>query len=107
MSIEAAIEALAPALQYTWSWDGPSRWEETLTAVEAALATLSPADHDALIEAALPRLAGWPRFTRGIPEGWRAPELLAQKDIDGGLIGGAALESRSFVELINAALAAK
>jgi triosephosphate isomerase len=36
-----------------------------------------------------------------------APELLAQKDIDGGLIGGAALESRSFVELINAALAAK
>jgi triosephosphate isomerase len=36
-----------------------------------------------------------------------APELLAQKDIDGGLIGGAALESRSFVELINAALDAK
>jgi triosephosphate isomerase len=36
-----------------------------------------------------------------------APELLAQKDIDGGLIGGAALESRSFVELVNAALAAK
>lgn len=36
-----------------------------------------------------------------------APELLAQKDIDGGLIGGAALESRSFVELIKAAAAAK
>lgn len=36
-----------------------------------------------------------------------APELLAQKDIDGGLIGGAALEARSFVELVNAALAAK
>jgi triosephosphate isomerase len=36
-----------------------------------------------------------------------APELLAQKDIDGGLIGGAALEARSFVELINAAVAAK
>ncbi len=36
-----------------------------------------------------------------------APELLAQKDIDGGLIGGASLESRSFVELINAAAAAK
>jgi triosephosphate isomerase len=36
-----------------------------------------------------------------------APELLAQKDIDGGLIGGAALESRSFVELVTAALAAK
>lgn len=35
-----------------------------------------------------------------------APELLAQKDIDGGLIGGAALEARSFVELINAAVAA-
>ena len=36
-----------------------------------------------------------------------APELLAQKDIDGGLIGGASLESRSFVELVNAAIAAK
>jgi triosephosphate isomerase (TIM) len=36
-----------------------------------------------------------------------APELLAQKDIDGGLIGGAALESRSFVELVTAAAAAK
>jgi triosephosphate isomerase len=35
-----------------------------------------------------------------------APELLAQKDIDGGLIGGASLEVRSFVELINAAAAA-
>lgn len=36
-----------------------------------------------------------------------APELLAQKDIDGGLIGGASLEARSFVELINAAAASK
>jgi triosephosphate isomerase len=36
-----------------------------------------------------------------------APQLLTQKDIDGGLIGGAALESRSFVELINAAAAVK
>ena len=34
-----------------------------------------------------------------------APELLAQKDIDGGLIGGASLESRSFVELVTAAAA--
>jgi triosephosphate isomerase (TIM) len=34
-----------------------------------------------------------------------APELLAQKDIDGGLIGGASLEARSFVELIRAAAA--
>lgn len=31
-----------------------------------------------------------------------APELLAQKDIDGGLIGGASLEARSFVELVSA-----
>jgi triosephosphate isomerase len=36
-----------------------------------------------------------------------APELLAQKDIDGGLIGGASLESRSFVELIKAAASVK
>lgn len=35
-----------------------------------------------------------------------APELLRQKDIDGGLIGGAALEARSFVELVEAAVAA-
>ena len=32
-----------------------------------------------------------------------APELLAQKDIDGGLIGGASLEARSFTELVKAA----
>jgi triosephosphate isomerase (TIM) len=36
-----------------------------------------------------------------------AAELLAQKDIDGGLIGGACLEARSFVELVTAAAAAK
>lgn len=36
-----------------------------------------------------------------------APELLAQKDIDGGLIGGASLESRSFVDLVNSAAAVK
>lgn len=36
-----------------------------------------------------------------------AAELLAQKDIDGGLIGGASLEARSFVDLIKAAAAAK
>jgi triosephosphate isomerase len=36
-----------------------------------------------------------------------AAELLAQKDIDGGLIGGASLEARSFADLVNAAIAAK
>lgn len=36
-----------------------------------------------------------------------APELLAQSDIDGGLIGGASLEARSFVELVKAAAAIK
>lgn len=34
-----------------------------------------------------------------------APELLGQKDIDGGLIGGASLEARSFVDLVKAAAA--
>ena len=33
-----------------------------------------------------------------------AKELLGQPDIDGGLIGGAALEARSFVEIVRAAL---
>lgn len=32
-----------------------------------------------------------------------APELLSQDDIDGGLIGGAALEANSFVDLVKAA----
>jgi triosephosphate isomerase len=36
-----------------------------------------------------------------------APELLTQKDIDGGLIGGASLEARSFIDLVKAAIAAK
>jgi triosephosphate isomerase len=36
-----------------------------------------------------------------------APELLAQKDIDGGLIGGASLEARSFVDLVKAAASVK
>jgi triosephosphate isomerase len=36
-----------------------------------------------------------------------APELLQQRDIDGGLIGGASLEARSFVELVTAAAAVK
>ena len=35
-----------------------------------------------------------------------AAELLGQKDIDGGLIGGASLEARSFLELVSAAAAA-
>jgi len=33
-----------------------------------------------------------------------AAELFAQPDIDGGLIGGAALEGRSFVEIVKAAI---
>jgi len=36
-----------------------------------------------------------------------APELLTQKDIDGGLIGGASLEARSFADLIKAAAEVK
>jgi len=33
-----------------------------------------------------------------------AAELFSQKDIDGGLIGGAALESRAFIEIVRAAV---
>jgi triosephosphate isomerase len=36
-----------------------------------------------------------------------AAELLAQHDIDGGLIGGASLEPRTFVELVQTAAAAR
>ncbi len=35
-----------------------------------------------------------------------AGELLAQPDIDGGLVGGASLEAQSFIDLIRAAVAA-
>ena len=35
-----------------------------------------------------------------------AAELLAEKDIDGGLIGGASLEAKSFIDLVKAADAA-
>jgi len=35
-----------------------------------------------------------------------APDLLAQEDIDGGLIGGASLKARSFIELIQAGVKA-
>lgn len=36
-----------------------------------------------------------------------APELLSQKDIDGGLIGGASLEARSFTDLVKSAAAVR
>ena len=36
-----------------------------------------------------------------------AAELFAQPDIDGGLIGGAALEARHFIEIVQAAIAAQ
>jgi triosephosphate isomerase len=36
-----------------------------------------------------------------------APDLLAQPDIDGGLIGGASLEAGSFLDLVKAATTAK
>jgi triosephosphate isomerase len=36
-----------------------------------------------------------------------APELLKQEDIDGGLIGGAALQAPSFLELVKAGSTAK
>ncbi|MGH8017205.1 MAG: triose-phosphate isomerase [Opitutaceae bacterium] len=35
-----------------------------------------------------------------------AAELLIQEDIDGGLIGGASLEAKSFIELVKSAMAA-
>ena len=39
----------------------------------------------------------------GSMKGSNAPELLAQPDIDGGLIGGASLEARSFGQIVEAA----
>jgi Leucine-rich repeat (LRR) protein len=78
MSIEAAIETLAPSLQYHWSWDGPRRWSRTLKRVEAALAKLPPEDHDALIAGVRAGLGGWPADARGVPATWHAADTLAQ-----------------------------
>jgi len=39
----------------------------------------------------------------GSMKGANAPELLAQEDIDGGLVGGASLESASFMEIVASA----
>ena len=58
----------------------------------------------------------WPGFTEPVARRVRilyggsmkpanAAELLGQKDIDGGLIGGASLEARSFLDLVAAAAA--
>ncbi len=40
----------------------------------------------------------------GSVKGANAKELFSQPDIDGGLIGGAALEARSFIEIVKAAV---
>lgn len=40
----------------------------------------------------------------GSVKGSNAKELFTQPDIDGGLIGGAALEARSFIEIVKAAV---
>ncbi|HVW20530.1 MAG TPA: triose-phosphate isomerase [Opitutaceae bacterium] len=66
----------------------------------------------AFIRGLLTKLFGEPAAQRirilygGSMKPANAPELLAQKDIDGGLIGGASLEARSFLDLVKAAGAA-
>ncbi len=63
----------------------------------------------AFIRELLTKLFGEPAAQRlrilygGSMKPLNAPELLAQRDIDGGLIGGASLEARSFLELVKAA----
>jgi len=66
----------------------------------------------AFIRGLLAKLFGEPAAQRirilygGSMKPANAAELLGQKDIDGGLIGGASLEARSFIELIHAAAGA-
>ena len=40
----------------------------------------------------------------GSVKGSNAKELFGQQDIDGGLIGGASLEAKSFIEIVRGAL---
>ena len=49
------------------------------------------------------RRSEWPIMTYFTPRSKNAAELLAQSDVDGGLIGGAALKPDQFVDIVNAA----
>jgi triosephosphate isomerase len=57
------------------------------------------ADHDAIIASSLRILYG------GSVKGSNAGELLSQKDIDGGLVGGASLDAADFLAIYGAAAA--
>lgn len=57
------------------------------------------ADHDAIIADSLRILYG------GSVKGSNARELLSQKDIDGGLVGGASLDAADFLAIFGAAAA--
>ena len=46
---------------------------------------------------------GRPALREGSMNAKNAHELLAQPDVDGGLIGGASLKAPDFVEIVNAA----
>ena len=67
--------------------------QEVCASIRATLAKL----YDANTAKAISILYG------GSMNAGNAAELLAQPDIDGGLIGGAALKPADFVEIINAA----
>lgn len=57
------------------------------------------ADHDAIIAGSLRILYG------GSVKGSNAADLLSQKDIDGGLVGGASLDANDFLAIYGAAAA--
>jgi triosephosphate isomerase len=72
----------------------PEQAQEVHAFIREVLATLSDADTASSLRIQY----------GGSVKPANAAELMAQPDLDGGLIGGAALEARSFVEIVRAAM---
>lgn len=95
----AAFGEAVVAYEPIWAiGTGRTASPEQAQAVHALIRTLI-ADHDAIIADSLRILYG------GSVKGSNAGELLSQKDIDGGLVGGASLDAADFLAIYGAAAA--
>jgi triosephosphate isomerase len=95
----AAFAQAVVAYEPIWAiGTGKTASPEQAQAVHAVIRSLI-ADHDAIIADSLRILYG------GSVKGSNAAELLGQKDIDGGLVGGASLDATDFLAIYGAAAA--
>jgi triosephosphate isomerase len=94
-----AFKDAAVAYEPIWAiGTGKTATPAQAQAVHAVIRALI-ADHDAIIANSLRILYG------GSVKGSNAGELLSQKDIDGGLVGGASLDAADFLAIYGAAAA--